>query len=830
MKQKFFYIWNLVTAALKRAWSWYKSLYRGAPWWKKLATGVLTFILAVVIYCFAVIFNLFWLFGKSPSINDIIHPRTVEASELYSADGKLLGRYFSENRQSVRYDSIAPNFFEALVSTEDERFYDHHGIDYVGLVAAFKDAARGHARGASTITQQLVKNMFRVRTQYSTGLLGYIPGVKILIMKSKEMIIATELEAICSKKEILEMYANTVDFGSNAYGLKTAAKTYFGKLPIDLTPGESAVLVGLLKATSYYNPKINPANSISRRNVVLEKMLQHGYLTRQQCDEYKKAPLELNYSVENAYDGEAVYFRQAIIDEIRRKCPEIDVHSLYTDGLKIYTTLDCTMQHYAEEAVYEHMKNLQEHFEASWSHGNPWVDEHWHEIADFPEKKIKNTDTYKYLEAKFPNQPDSIWAHLNMPHKVHLFDYTGDYCEEHKRLGHDEVMSSMDSIRYTLRFLHTGFVAMEPHTGHVKAYVGDVDFKTWHHDKAAATHQPGSTFKLFVYTNAMKHGATPLSTIKDENIEWNHNGWIWRPKNAGGGCSRAPLPLKTAFAHSVNTVSVKLGKKYGIANVIETAHDMGVKTRLPNNPTITLGSCDVSVQEMVSSYSTVANYGKYIEPVMVTRIVDRDGKEIYRANPTTRQAIDERTSYYMRVLMEAGVQYGTSAGMWHYLGGAGSKISVGGKTGTTNNGVDSWFMFVTPRLVAGAWVGGEYRNIHFRSAAWGQGARSALPIVGKFFQKVLTDPKLAPKYIKKYKPENYDITATIIEEEETFFDGGTRIAYDSLYRDTAYFAGDFDEIDEEFSDEFDDADILGEMEQAQPAPQESAKQPAALPQ
>ena len=267
---------------LAASWQWYKSLYRGAPWWKKTGVGITSFVVFILFYCFAVQVNLFWLFGKSPSLSSIMHPRNAIASEIYSADGKLIGKLFSENRTPVPYDSIAPSFVDALISTEDERFYSHHGVDFVGMFAAFKDAFRGHARGASTITQQLVKNMFRVRTEYSTGLLGYIPGIKILIMKSKEMIIATELEFFCSKDEILTMYANTVDFGSNAYGIKTAAKTYFDTTPAKLKTEESAVLVGLLKATSAYNPKLNPKNSLRRRNVVLENMYSHGKLSAEE--------------------------------------------------------------------------------------------------------------------------------------------------------------------------------------------------------------------------------------------------------------------------------------------------------------------------------------------------------------------------------------------------------------------------------------------------------------------------------------------------------------------------------------------------------------------
>ena len=338
-------------------WQWYIGCYRGRPWYRKLLAAVLSFFAFVVFYVFAVSVNLFWLFGKSPSIRSIMNPQTAAASEIYTADSVLIGRFFSENRQPVPYDSISPVFFDALISTEDERFYQHHGIDFQGLVAAVKDAFQGKARGASTITQQLVKNMFRVRTEYSTGLLGYIPGVKILVMKSKEMILAVELEMFYSKREILNMYANTVDFGSNAFGIKTAAKTYFSTTPSRLKAEEAAVLVGLLKATSAYNPRINPKNSLRRRNTVLDNMQSHGHLTAAECDSLKQLPIELHFRVETAYDGKALYFRQAVADYLKEKLPDVD---LYSDGLKIYTTLNMRMQEYAEAAVNKQMRVVQE--------------------------------------------------------------------------------------------------------------------------------------------------------------------------------------------------------------------------------------------------------------------------------------------------------------------------------------------------------------------------------------------------------------------------------------------------------------------------------------
>ena len=350
---------------LKHFWVWYKGLYIGAPWYKKMLVGIISFIAFIIIYVFAVYFNLFWLFGKSPSIDNIMHPQNNEASEIYTEDSVLIGKYFNENRSPIKYEDVNPMFYKTLIDTEDERFYQHHGVDFKGLFAAAKDMLHGNARGASTITQQLVKNMFRTRSQYSTGLLGKIPGVKMVIMKSKEWILAIGLEFFYNKKDILTMYVNTVDFGSSAYGIKTAAKTYFNTTPAKLKTEECAVLVGLLKATSSYNPKINPKRSLERRNVVLNNLRTHNDLTRTACDSLTVLPIQLNFSVENVYDGKALYFRQEVAkylkDIFQKKGIDVD---LYSDGLKIYTTLNSKMEEYAENAVNKQMRIIQQRFKS----------------------------------------------------------------------------------------------------------------------------------------------------------------------------------------------------------------------------------------------------------------------------------------------------------------------------------------------------------------------------------------------------------------------------------------------------------------------------------
>ena len=799
-----------VKQILKRFGHWYVHRFKGQPWWYKAIAGIISFVVFVILYFTAVNLNFLWLFGKSPTIHSIMHPETSEASELYSEDSVLIGKYFNENRTPVEYEEINPVFFKALIDTEDERFYSHHGIDFQGLFAAFKDILKGHARGASTLTQQLVKNMFRVRTQYSTGLLGKIPGVKILIMKSKEWVLAVELEMFYEKKEILTMYANTVDFGSNAFGIKTAAKTYFNTTPKDLTAEQAAVLVGLLKATSTYNPRINPENSIMRRNVVLDNMQKHGHLTKQECDSIKKLPLGLNYKVETVYDGKALYFREAVANYLRQWCKDNGI-DLYSAGLKIYSTLNYKMQKYAEEALVKQMRTVQRNFRNHWGDQDPWRDENHNVIPNFIEDLAKKTDHYKALSQKYSNE-DSIFYYLNQKHKVKLFDYDGEKEEE---------MSTLDSIRYMVKFMHAGFVSMEPQNGHVKAWVGDIDFKSWKYDKVTAMRQPGSTFKLFVYTEAMNQGLTPCDRRLDDYISldvMNEKGELepWRPHNANGYFTGDSIPLLAAFAQSINSVAVRVGMEVGTSNIVKTAHNMGIKSPLHDTPSISLGSSDVNLLELVNAYSTVVDDGRVHEPVLVTKIVDRHGKVIYTAKDESHQAIPYRSAFFMQQLLQGGLREygGTSMALWRFVRKFDKSTSFGGKTGTSNNHSDAWFVGVTPGLVSGAWVGGEYRSIHFRTGALGQGSRTALPIVGYYLESVLDDPQFS-KYRRKFPNPKEDIdrscySCTYIprprEEEDS-----TEIDLDSLSASDFLILDDPKAADEKKADEevnFDD--ILNE--------------------
>lgn len=745
---------------IKCFWPWYKSLYKGKAWYTKTAIGIASAIVAFFIYLGMVDTNFLWLFGKSPGFAKIMNPSTSQASEIYSADGVMIGKYFNENRTPVKYGEVNPIFWKALIDTEDERFYKHHGIDVPGLFGAVKDAILHHdARGGSTITQQLAKNMFRVRTQYSTGLLGNIPGIRMLIMKSKEWIIATKLEMVYDKNEILTMYANTVDFGSNAFGIKTACKTYFNTTPAKMTPEQVAVLVGMLKATTYYNPITNPQNSIKRRNVVLSNMVTHGDITKAQYDSISQIPIKLNFSVESNYDGQALYFREAVADYLKQWC-EDNGYDLYSSGLKIYTTIDIRMQKYAEQAAIKQMRQVQRNFKNHWGNEEPWRDENQKVIPGFIEGIAQKQPYYKYLLAKYSNTPDSIRYYLNKPHKVKLFDYEKGSIEKE--------MSTMDSIRYMVSFMHCAFVAMEPQTGAVKAWVGDIDFSSWKYDKVTAMRQPGSTFKLFVYTEAMNQGLTPCDKRRDEYISMEVYDKIkkqvvtWTPSNANGSFSGDSIPLKSAFARSINSVAVRLGQEMGIKRIIETAQKMGINSPLDDTPSLALGSSDVNLLELANAYSTVANDGKHVDPVLVTKIIDKDGKEVYSQPTGEEQVIPYKSAFLMQQLLMGGMREpgGTSQSLWGYVGKA-ADTDWGGKTGTSNNHSDAWFMGVSPKLVVGAWVGGEYRCIHFRTGALGQGSRTALPICGYFLEALLKDPAFEKYHAKFGKPKDADITSSM---------------------------------------------------------------------
>lgn len=734
--------------------SWYKNLYKGRAWYTKTAVAFVSFIVAIFIYLGMVDINFLWLFGKSPGFKAIATPPTYAASEIYSADSVLIGRYYKENRTPVKYGEVNPKFWRALIDTEDERFYSHHGIDPVGILGAVKDAITNNdARGASTITQQLAKNLFRVRTQYSTGLLGKVPGIKMLIMKSKEWIIATKLEMIYDKNDILTMYANTVDFGNNSFGIKTAARAYYNTTPKDLTTDQIAVLVGMLKATTSYSPILNPEKSKMRRNVVLSNMMTHGDLSKDEYKSLSELPIKLNRHIEDSYEGQAQYFREEIAKYLKDWL-EDNGYDLYSSGLKIYTTIDTRMQKYAEMAAEKQMRQIQARFNSHWRNMEPWRNENGELVPNFIENIAKGLPVYASLKEKFPNQPDSVDFYMNKPHKVKLFDYAKGHIEKE--------MSTMDSIRYMVKFMHCSMVAMEPQTGAVRAWVGDIDFDTWKYDKVMAMRQPGSTFKLFVYTEAINQGLLPCDKRRDQYISMQvqdkKTGEIntWTPTNANGRFSGDSITLMQAFAQSINSIAVRLGSEMGIKNIAKTAHDMGIKSPLEEEPSLALGSSDVNLLEMVNAYCTVANNGKQHAPVLVTKILDYKGNEVYIAPNDDHKVLPYRTAFLMQEMLKGGrtMPGGTSMSLNAYIT---PDTDWGGKTGTSNNHSDAWFIGVSPKLVVGAWIGGEYRCIHFRTGALGQGSRTALPLCGYFIQSVFRDPAYQKYHAKWEKADDEEI-------------------------------------------------------------------------
>ncbi|WP_439881512.1 penicillin-binding protein 1A [Pontibacter sp. MBLB2868] len=713
----------------------YKSIIHFA--WKGFFLG----IAAVLIYLFSVEYNLLFLFGSSPSLDKLENPRSDQASELYTADGQLIGKYFKENRSPVSYQKISPMLIKALVATEDARFYEHAGIDPAAIASAVYGSFKGDARGASTITQQLAKNLYKTRTDGAKGVLGHVPVLNIVISKTKEWLTAIKLEQRYTKEEILAMYLNTVDFGSNSFGIKVASKTFFNTSPDSLKIEQAAVLVGLLKAPTYYSPRFNPNNATRRRNTVLGQMAKYNYLPAAKADSLSKLPLVLDYSVENHYDGPATYFRGAVADYLQEWCKQ-NGYDLYRDGLKIYTTIDSRIQAHAEEAMEENMRRLQRKFDSHWQGRNPWVDEKDREIPGFIEETIKRTAYYRRLKQKYGNDMAAINKELHTPREMKVFTWDNDSLEK------KVVMSPLDSLAYYKHFLHGGMMTMDPFTGYIKAWVGGINFKYFKYDHVKqARRQPGSTFKPFVYVAAIDNGYSPCDKIVDKRVTINYveNGEkkSWSPTNADWEYTGAPMTLRRGMGKSVNSVTAQLTEKIGWETVVKYAKRLGINSPLQSVPSIGLGPSDVSIFEMVGAYSTFPNHGFHTKPMFITRIEDRNGNLIHQFTPKQKKVLSEETAFLMMHMLKGGMEEpgGTSQALWEYdLWKQGNEI--GGKTGTTSNHSDGWYMGVTKDLVTGVWVGGEDRSIHFRTSQLGEGSKTALPMYGLFMEKIYKDKSL----------------------------------------------------------------------------------------
>lgn len=707
--------------------------------------------------CFMFLLASWGVFGELPSFEELENPKSDLATEVISADGKTLGKYYVKaNRTPIQYKDLPQNLIEALVSTEDERFYEHSGIDFRGLARAV--AKLGAGGGASTITQQLAKNLFTKRASRNI--------VKRIIQKMQEWVVAVKLERQYTKEEIATMYLNTQGFLFNATGIRSAARIYFGKEPKDLDLQESAILVAMLKNPRQFNPhrKVSKKKSIQRRNVVFSQMAKNGLLTQQEKDSLQKLPLKINFTPESHSDGLATYFRENLKQRLKRWAknklkPNGEPYNIYKDGLKVYVTIDSRMQRYAEEALEEHMANLQSFFfkEQKKNRTAPFYDLDKKEILNSMKRGKRSSTRYKRMKAAGKSEKE-IEKSFNTDTDMRVFSWKGDK---------DTVMTPYDSIRYYKHFLRSGLVSIEPQTGHIKAWVGGINNKYFKYDAVEQQkRQVGSTFKPFVYATAINQlKMSPcdklpniLYTIPKEKYGMPED---WTPKNSNNKYG-GELTLKGALANSTNVITAQLIDKVSPINVARLAESAGIKSKIEANPSIALGAIDLSLIEMVSAYSTFANRGLRVSPMMITRIEDKNGTILEEFVPETKEVLSEESSYVILDLMKGVTLMGSGARLranWSKH----KKISTGfpykfdnpiaGKTGTTQNQSDGWFMGIVPNLATGVWTGGEDRATHFKGIAYGQGATMSLPTWGIFMRKCYEDKTLNISKEDFEKPE-----------------------------------------------------------------------------
>lgn len=731
---------------------------------------IYTFIFLFIVLLFTFL-SLGWL-GFMPSFEELENPKSNLASEIITSDQQILGKYYIENRSNSHYQELSPSLINALIATEDARFEKHSGVDTRSILRVIGKTIIGRQKssgGGSTITQQLAKNLFPRKKNQSVFMM--------VITKFKEWITAAKLERNYSKEEIIAMYFNTVDFGSNSFGIKTAARTYFGKSPDSLKIEESALLVGILKAPTYYSPLKNPENAMKRREVVLNQMRKYDYITQQEYDSLKVLPIDMSrYSIQDHTAGYGTYFREYLRQYLNEWCanhkkPDGTPYNLYKDGLKIYTTINYKMQKYAEEAVAEHLsKDLQPAFYKHWKgvKNAPFYQLKPEEIEVIYEASMKNSDRYRHMKENKATD-EEIRKAFNTPVAMRIFSWEGEK---------DTVMTPWDSLKYYKWFLHTGLMSVEAQTGYVRAYVGGINYKYFQFDNVKiGKRQVGSTFKPFLYTLAMQEGEfSPCTEVPNLPVTFDMgpNAPAWTPKNADDKREGEMVTLKWALANSVNYVSAYLMKRFSPTAVINMARKMGVVSPIDPVPAICLGTPDLSVYEMVGAMNTFANKGVYIEPIFITRIEDKNGNVLQSFIPKQQEAMNEETAYLMIDLMRGVVESGTGVRLRYRFG---INAPIAGKTGTTQNNSDGWFMGITPSLTTGVWVGGELRSIHFRSITLGQGANMALPIWALYMKKVWDDKTLNISKGDFEKPAK-DISNRIdckkfmqeIKEEESGFD------------------------------------------------------------
>ncbi|HEX9649438.1 MAG TPA: transglycosylase domain-containing protein [Cyclobacteriaceae bacterium] len=708
--------------------------------WRRIifAAWTIAFLLLVVVpfYFYSVAIDLGGFYGGMPGLQALENPENDLSSELLTSDGVSLGKYFRYNRSQVTYEQLSQNLINALIAKEDIRFENHSGVDLWAFLRAV--AFLGSRGGGSTITQQLAKKIYNTMGEEMEGSVrkfGYYP--RRIVAKSKEWLIAIQLEKTFTKEEILALYLNTVPFGSLAFGIKAASETFFNKTPDSLSINEAALLIGLLESPSRNNPRYHPEMAKARRNVVLVQMVKYGYISQEQFDTLSVQDIVLDYRVASHKEGLAPYFRNVILFDLLDFCRERGI-DLYESGLKIYTTIDSRLQLYAEEAVTEHMDTLQRIFNEHWEGKNPWIDRDGREIKGFIQDVAKRTERYRRLVEKYGEGNDSIRIIMNTPREMTVFSYRGDI---------DTLLSPLDSIRYYKRFLHAGFMAMDPFTGHIKAWVGGINYNYFQYDHVRqGKNQPGSTFKPIVYTSAIENGYYPCYQAEDvpKTYVIPGNKEPYRPKNAENKWSGQTLTLRNGMAQSKNSITVHITNEIGAESVVNAAHRLGITGNMEPVLSIGLGTHDVSVYELVGAYATFVNRGTWTKPFYISRIEDKYGNVLQNFVPTRREAISEETAYLMLHMLKGTIQEPGGTGRrldykYHLLDDGNE---IGAKTGTTQNYSDGWFMGVTKDLAAGAWVGGDDRSIHFRNIEYGQGAVMALPIWALFMQKVYSNQDL----------------------------------------------------------------------------------------
>ena len=699
------------------------------------------------------------VFGAMPTFDELENPASNVATEIISSDGKTIGKFYLENRVPVKYEEIPESLVNALIATEDERFLTHSGIDARGTLRAV--IAGGSNGGASTITQQLAKLLFHGEGSKS------LP--KRIMQKAKEWVIAIKLEEQYTKSEILTMYLNKADFVNNAVGIRSASRIYLGKELGDLTTDESAMFVGMLQNPSYFNPVRRPELVQRRRNVVLHQMAKNGYITQEQSVELQQLPLSINYTPESHSDGIATYFREYLRDFMRRwvkENPKKDgtTYDIYRDGLKIYVTIDSRMQNYAEQAVTSHIANLQEQFFIEQKNNKmaPFYGISSSEQDGILNRAIKNSDRYRQMKKQGKAESD-ILASFKVKTPMKIFTWKGDV---------DTIMTPMDSIVYYKHFLQAGMMSMEPQTGHIKAWVGGINYKHFQYDHVGqGARQVGSVFKPFVYATAIEQlHYSPCDSIIDSPFTMPKGKYgisqDWSPRNTSRSY-KGIMTLKQGLAGSVNTITAKLMDKVGPKAVIDLTRDLGITADIPESPAIALGAVDITVSDMVAAYSTFANQGVYVKPVFIAKIQDKNGVVLYNAVPETKDVLSPDIAYAIIKLLEGVTESGSGVRLRTTWQGAGYKRVTGhpykftnpiaGKTGTTQNNSDGWFIGMVPDLATGVWVGNDDRAAHFKTMTYGQGATLALPIWGVYMNKVYADKTLHVSKGDFPRPDNLSI-------------------------------------------------------------------------